>query len=175
MPDPIIILDYDPTWPHLFQLLRERIAAKLGSIAVRIEHVGSTSVPGLAAKPIIDIDVLLAADNLLNEAIERLAQIGYNHQGDLGIAGREAFKAPKDYPPHHLYVCSTNSSEFARHLAFRDFLRANPVEAREYGDLKRSLADKFRENREAYADGKAEFIAKLLNRTFVDRACMEKP
>jgi GrpB-like predicted nucleotidyltransferase (UPF0157 family) len=105
MENPVIVCAYDPDWPGRFQSLRKRIADALGDMAAAIEHVGSTAVPGLAAKPIIDIDVLLASETMLPAAIERFASLGYIHRGNLGIPEREAFRAPANDPPHHLYVC----------------------------------------------------------------------
>ncbi|HZR30053.1 MAG TPA: GrpB family protein [Terriglobales bacterium] len=164
MANPIIVLDYDPNWPGVFQSLRKRIAHALGDIAAAIEHVGSTAVPDLAAKPIIDIDVLLASETMLSAAIERLATLGYIHQGDLGIPEREAFSAPANDTPHHLYVCLPCSAEFHRHVAFRDYLRAHPEDAKIYGDLKRALAERYRDNRSAYNDAKTGFVAELTSR-----------
>ena len=164
MANPVIVLDYDPNWPGLFQSLRKRVAGALGDIAAAIEHVGSTAVPDLAAKPIIDIDVLLACETMLPEAIERLATLGYTHRGNLGVPDREAFFAPANDPPHHLYVCPPCSAEFRRHLAFRDYLRAHPKDAKMYGELKIALAERFREDRSAYITAKAEFVAELTSR-----------
>jgi GrpB-like predicted nucleotidyltransferase (UPF0157 family) len=126
--------------------------------------VGSTAVPNLAAKPIIDIDVLLASETSLPDAIERLARIGYIHQGDLGILEREAFRAPDNELPHNLYVCPPRSVEFQRHIAFRDYLRAHPEDAKAYGDLKIALAKRFRDNRDAYIAGKDGFVKDLTSR-----------
>ncbi len=164
MANPVIILDYDPNWPGIFQSLRQRIADALGDIAAAIEHVGSTSVPDLAAKPIIDIDVLLASEGMLPAAIDRLANLGYVHRGNLGIPEREAFHTPPNDPPHHLYVCPPGSAEFRRHVAFRDYLRAHPKEAKVYGELKIALAKRFREDRPAYNLAKTEFVLELTNR-----------
>ena len=164
MANSVIVLDYDPSWPGLFQSLRKRIANALGDMAAAIEHIGSTAVPDLAAKPIIDIDVLLASGTMLPAAIERLASLGYAHQGNLGIPEREAFLAPAIDPAHHLYVCPPCSTEFRRHMAFRDYLRAHPRHAKIYGDLKISLAERFREDRSAYIAAKGEFVAELTNR-----------
>ena len=163
---PIIVVDYDPQWPKTFETLRSRLAEGLGSLAVAIEHVGSTAVPGLAAKPIIDIDVLLKSASDFPLVVERLASLGYAHQGDLGIRGREAFAAPPGSPAHHLYVCPTECQQYRRHLAFRDYLRSHPEEAAAYGDLKRSLAACFREDRPGYTIAKSEFIESLLERAF---------
>jgi GrpB-like predicted nucleotidyltransferase (UPF0157 family) len=164
MANPVIVLDYDPNWPGLFQSLRKRIADALGDMAAAIEHVGSTAVPDLVAKPVIDIDVLLRSETMLSAAIEALASLGYVHRGTLGIPEREAFFAPVDDPPHHLYLCPPSSAEFRRHVAFRDYLRAHPMDARSYGDLKIALAERFREDRSAYNAAKGEFVGELTSR-----------
>ena len=164
MANPIIIVDYDLNWPGLFQSLRKRIAVALGDMAAAIEHVGSTAVPGLAAKPIIDIDVLLKSETMLPVAIQRLASLGYIYRGDLGVPEREAFFAPAGDPPHHLYVCPPCCAEFRRHLAFRDYLRAHPKDAKTYADLKITLAERFREDRPAYNTAKGEFVTELTSR-----------
>jgi GrpB-like predicted nucleotidyltransferase (UPF0157 family) len=95
-------------------------------------------------------------------AIQRLAAVGYRHEGDLGIAGREAFIAPEHLPPHHLYVCVVNGRELRRHLAFRDYLRSHPDQAMLYANLKHELAERCGDNRTAYTDGKSEFIQSRL-------------
>jgi GrpB-like predicted nucleotidyltransferase (UPF0157 family) len=159
---PIIVVDYDPHWPRTFEILRSPLAEALGGLAAAIEHIGSTAVPGLAAKPIIDIDVLLKSAADLPLVIQRLASLGYAHRGDLGIAGREAFAAPSGAHVHHLYVCPPESQEYRRHLALRNYLRTHSAEAAAYSKLKRSLAARFREDRSAYFAGKREFIELLL-------------
>jgi GrpB-like predicted nucleotidyltransferase (UPF0157 family) len=166
MTAPVIIEDYDPGWPEHFKALRARIGAVLGPLAATIEHVGSTAVPGLAAKPIIDIDVLLFSDGDVQLAIERLATLGYEHQGNLGIPGREAFRAPTSEFPHHLYVCS-DSREYDRHITFRDHLRGHPEDARAYELLKRSLANRYGSDRDGYTQAKTEFIWAILRRAEV--------
>lgn len=164
MSDPVIIENYDPEWQQQFALLRSRIAPVLGTLAAAVEHVGSTAVPGLAAKPIIDIDVLLHSADNLPEAIQRLGTLGYEHQGDLGIPGREAFRPPIANPPHHLYVHGPDSREYTRHINFRNQLRANPEQARAYERLKRRLALEYRNDREAYNQAKTEFVETILRR-----------
>jgi len=158
----ILIADYDPHWPALFARLRSRIEPALEGIASRIEHVGSTAVPGLAAKPIIDLDVVVPSVTAVPVAIERLASLGYVHEGDLGIAGREAFRAPAALPKHHLYVCVQGSAALANHLAVRDALRADPALAQEYGRLKRRLAREAGSDRARYVDGKTVFLSAIL-------------
>jgi len=161
--EPIVIADYDPQWPALFDEIASRVrAAFAGGPLLAIEHVGSTSVPGLAAKPIIDLDVVIPSQTDLGEAASRLAALGYFHQGDKGIPGRSAFLSPPGTPRHHLYVCASDNDELRRHVAFRDFLRAHPDEARCYEALKRELAQWCRGDRVAYNDGKTEFVEAIL-------------
>lgn len=159
----IAVRDYDPRWPEQFEKLRARIAGALGDLAAAIEHVGSTAVPGLAAKPIIDIDVLLRSPADLPEAIQRLASLGYQHQGDQGIAGREAFRAPAGEIAHHLYACLGRQGEFTRHLCFRDHLRKHREDARAYAKLKLELARRFGDDRDAYSRAKTDFITNVLH------------
>jgi GrpB-like predicted nucleotidyltransferase (UPF0157 family) len=149
MPTPLVIKEYDPQWPVLFEELRVKLSELLGNMVSAIEHVGSTSVPGLAAKPIIDLDVLLASADYFPEAIGRLATLGYEHQGDLGITGREAFSIPPNLFAHHLYVCFPDSEEFRRHILLRNYLRSHPAEVSAYSRLKWNLFAEFND-RTAY-------------------------
>lgn len=160
--DPVLIQDYDPSWPEAFSKLATRIKATLGSLVVVIEHIGSTAVPGLAAKPIIDLDVVLASSTDLPEAVRLLSFIGYVHEGDLGIAAREAFRSPSGEPPHHLYVLEEGAKELRRHLAFRDALRADNDLRNGYATLKRELAEAH--NRSGYTEAKLAFISAALSR-----------
>ena len=161
---PITIEEYDPRWPQEFESICTRVAEGLGPLAAAIEHVGSTSVPALAAKPIIDLDILLRSPADLSEVIRILESFGYEHRGDLGVPGREAFRAPAGSFPHHLYVCPPDGREYYRHLAFRDHLRAHPQDAETYAALKRRLALKHADDREAYSCGKADFVEEILRR-----------
>jgi GrpB-like predicted nucleotidyltransferase (UPF0157 family) len=168
----IEVVDYDPSWPLAFAEIERVVAAALGELALRIEHVGSTAVPGLAAKPIIDMDAVIADLSLLPQAISALHELGYEYQGDLGVAGRYAFKwtagdVPRDgsgrqWQNHHLYVCPQDSPELARHTAFRDYLRGHLVRAEAYAALKRSLAERFPYDIDAYIEGKSAFIEAAL-------------
>ena len=164
MSDPIIIEDYNPHWPEQFELLGWRIGKALGPLACAIEHVGSTAVPGLAAKAILDIDVLLHSASDLPEAIRQLGTLGYQHRGDLGVPGREAFRRPAHEIPHHLYVLEPEAREYIRHITFRNHLRAHPQDARAYERLKRALAQEYRDNREAYNQAKTQFVEAILRR-----------
>lgn len=160
----LIIQDYDLRWPQLFETLRSRIETVIPGMAATIEHVGSTAVPGLAAKPIIDLDVLLISATDLTLVIAKLASVGYEHRGDLGIAGREAFRTPPNDLPHHLYVCPSSSPEYSRHISFRDYLRTHPADASSYASLKRELVQNFGDDREAYTQAKSRFVAEILRR-----------
>lgn len=164
MTAPIIIAEYDPGWAKQFDTLRSRIAPMLGPLAAAIEHVGSTAVAGLAAKPIIDIDVVLGWRDDLAAAIKKLDRLGYLHRGDLGIPGRESFRAPPHHVPHHLYLCLPQCREFDRHIAFRDYLRTYPDHVVAYARLKRQLAAEHRTNRDAYTQAKSEFVNFILQR-----------
>ena len=165
MANPVIVEDYDPSWPQLFEMLRSRLFSILNELAINIEHVGSTAVPGLAAKPIIDIDVLLRSSIDLPVVIRKLAELGYEHKGDLGVSGREAFRANAASVQHHLYVCPPGSREYDRHLAFRNYLRAHAADANAYALLKRELASKFGSDRDGYNQAKSEFVHRILQRT----------
>jgi GrpB-like predicted nucleotidyltransferase (UPF0157 family) len=159
----VVICDYDPSWPSVFTSLARSVGAALGPVLVRVEHVGSTAVPGLPAKPVIDLDVVVQPADVA-EAIRRLCALGYAHRGDLGVTGREAFAAPAGTPAHHLYVCPVGSPALADHLRFRDCLRADAELAAAYGLLKRHLAAQFGSNREGYCEAKTGFIRAALSR-----------
>lgn len=168
----IVIADPDPAWAHQFEELAGALKSALGPLALAIEHVGSTSVPGLPAKPILDIDVVIDSPDQLPAVAEALGTVGYRHIGDLGIAGREAFtgdgaKVPTDgkgtlWPAHNLYVCAQDSAELAKHLAFRNALRARPDVAQAYAHVKRDLADQFVDDVYAYAEAKGYFVEGVL-------------
>ena len=182
-PNIITVVDYDPSWPAEFQALKLRILQALGDIAVAVEHVGSTSVPRLAAKPIIDMDVVVASNADVAEAIERLSTLGYVHRGNLGIEGREAFHNPPGLPTHHLYLCVQGAIALANHLTIRDYLRQHAAAATAYGALKKRLAHLFPTDIERYIDGKTDFLVGILRQsgfsdelvTVIDDANRMKP
>ena len=157
----IVVVDYDPAWPERFAAIRDRIDPALDGTAESIEHVGSTSVPGLAAKPIIDIDVIVADRAASERAIAALVGLGYRHLGDLGIEGREAFRRPPGSPPHNLYVCLADSIGVRNHLAVRDHLRRNPEARAAYGELKRQVAGDVPDIG-AYIEAKTDLIVGIL-------------
>jgi GrpB-like predicted nucleotidyltransferase (UPF0157 family) len=158
------VADYDSDWPRLFLQFRDWIWPSVSDVAIAIEHVGSTSVPGMAAKPIIDIDLVIASRANLPSILLRLGRLGYQHRGDLGVEDREAFRAPENQPAHHLYVCLQNSLALKNHIAVRDYLRTHQSEAMAYSTLKKALAKRFGNERERYGEAKTHFILSILKR-----------
>ena len=159
----VVVLPYDEQWTQDFLMIREELASALGQLALRIEHVGSTSVEGLSAKPIIDIDVVIKDYSVFEEVVSALGTIGYRHEGDLGIAGREAFKYDgKDHlKKHHLYVCTEDSPELKRHISFRDYLRTHPDAVLEYSRIKEEGARLYPSDIDKYIEHKAPLIEKI--------------
>ena len=161
----IVIAEYDPAWPARFEALAVALRAVLGDTLLRLEHIGSTSVPGLAAKPIIDMDIVLEDWTDYPVVHDRLLEAGYRSLGDLGITGREAFRPPVDgRPSHSLYVGDEGRKALADHRDLRDRLRADPDVALRYAELKRDLAVRHADSRDDYTDAKAPFITEILGR-----------
>lgn len=159
----VIVLPYDPAWKDAFEEIKGEIEAALGDLILGVEHVGSTSVEGLSAKPCIDVDVVIADYSVFSDVVRKLEAIGYSHEGDLGIRDREAFRY-SDKPhllKHHLYVCPRDSRELHRHLTFRDFLRSHPEAAKQYGQVKERAAQLFPEDMDQYIAYKSPCIARL--------------
>jgi GrpB-like predicted nucleotidyltransferase (UPF0157 family) len=166
--EPVIVKDYNPEWLSWFETLSSFFKSRLGRSVIRIEHVGSTSIPGMIAKPIIDFDIVINISDF-DEVRSCLEVIGYAHQGDLGIPEREAFaindhELKKQLPPHHLYVCDLHSKELHRHLAFRDYLREHPEDARIYSKLKIHLVKEHSGDRELYIQGKDHLVQEILEK-----------
>ncbi len=158
----VVVLPYDEKWKQDYIDIKTELSQALGEIAISIEHVGSTSVKGLAAKPIIDIDIVVKNENL-NNAISALNKIGYIHEGNLGIPGREAFayEGKEHLQQHHLYVCPEDSLELKRHLAFRDYLRVHPEAVNEYSKIKVEAASLYPEDIDKYIEHKAPVIENI--------------
>ena len=159
----VIVLPYDENWKNEFEKIRHELSEALGELALSIEHVGSTSVQGLSAKPIIDIDVVINDTSLLNDVIASLQSIGYNHEGDLGIPGREAFKydGKEHLMKHHLYVCAKDSLELKRHISFRDYLKSHPEAISEYSRTKEEGALLYPYDIDKYIEYKSPFIERI--------------
>ncbi len=148
-------------WHDLFAEEKDLLRAAIGEYVLGIEHVGSTAICELSAKPIIDIAVAVREIADVEKCVMPLAHIGYEYRGEQGIAGRHFFG--KGEPrTHHLHMVELSSDFWRSHLLFRDYLRQHSDVAQEYGRLKRELAREYKDNREAYTNGKAAFIEQVL-------------
>lgn len=166
----IKIVPYDRKWPAMFAAEAASLRSAMGRLALRIEHVGSTSVSGLAAKPVIDIQVSVASLETLDPYLAALAQRGYRHIA-MGLFDLvyPFFQKPAVWPgTHHVHLCVFGADQERRHLAFRDYLRGHPVVAAEYVELKLSLAaindGATLESRERYSRSKTRFVNSVLQR-----------
>lgn len=159
----VIVMPYHKEWQTDFEKIKNELENAIGDMVIAIEHVGSTSVQGMSAKPCIDIDVVIKDYSVFDIIVGKLADIGYIHEGDLGIKDREAFKYT-DKPhlqSHHLYVCPQYSAELHRHITFRDYLRTHPEAANEYSKVKEKAAQLFPDDIDSYIEFKSPCIAKL--------------
>lgn len=167
----IAVVGYDPAWPAWFERLSARVWPAVEHLALRIDHVGSTSVPGLEAKPIIDMDVVVGHDAQVRPAIDALGSLGYRWVGDLGVPGRQAFRTlgHAELPPHHLYVVVEGSKAHLDHVLLRDLLRADGDARRRYGELKRANVALAQGDMDVYVAAKARLVAELLTRAREER------
>ena len=169
----VVVVPYDEMWEKAFEDIKRELEEALGDLALRIEHVGSTSVTGLSAKPIIDIDVVIRDVSILDSVVSALAKIGYVHEGDQGIPGREAFKhdGKEHLMKHHLYVCAEDAAELKRHLGFRDYLRSHPEAVAEYSKVKEEGARLYPYNIDKYIEHKSPFIEGIYREIENDNGC----
>ena len=167
----VVVVPYDEAWKKDFEDIRAELSEVLDGIVMSIEHVGSTSVPGLYAKPIIDIDVVIESMDDFEGVKNQLAKIGYSHEGDKGIPGREAFdyEGKEHLRNHHLYVCSKDASELKRHMSFRDYLRTHPDAVEEYSRVKLEGAKLYPYDIDSYIEHKSPFIEKIYKEIGISR------
>lgn len=159
----MVVVDYDKKWIDDFLKIKNELN-KVLTVSCQMQHVGSTSIPGMKAKPIIDIDVGLENWNDFEAVKKALAAIGYEHEGDRGITGREAFcrdgkvhNEILDNIDHHLYVCSVDNEEYKRHILFRDYLKNHDETRDRYNQIKDEILAKVGpENRAGYVQMKEE-------------------
>ena len=159
----VVVLPYDVAWQSAFEKIKGEIEEAIGNLIIGIEHIGSTSVEGMSAKPCIDIDVIIEDYSVLAAVVDGLQAIGYIHEGDLGIKDREAFKysSKEHLLMHHLYVCPKYSEELHRHVTFRDFLRNNPEAVKKYSLIKEKAAELFPHDIDGYIEYKSPCIEEL--------------
>jgi GrpB-like predicted nucleotidyltransferase (UPF0157 family) len=170
VPHPVIITPYDPDWPRVYEEESRLIRATVGDIIRSLEHCGSTSVPGLPAKPIVDIIAGVDGREAADECRDRLQAIGYDDAspGDNTDWYYCLGKGPHS-PGFHLHLVKEESPHHQKHIIFRDWLRTHPEDARAYADLKIKLAEKHRNDRVAYTDLKTGFIDKIVEKAKTSR------
>ena len=160
-----LVSPYDPTWPDWFEVIKARLEPLLADVPHTVEHVGSTAIPGMTAKPVIDLDIVIERTNWPRTR-DALGRLGYTHQGDKGIPDREAFdlidaSLKRSLPAHHLYVCIEGTPELHKHLVFRDFMRRHPEWIQRLSIHKVELCERYGNDRQAYIDGKSELVRQI--------------
>ncbi len=155
----IIVVPYDPRWVAHYEAEAETLRNIFGDDLITIHHIGSTSIPYLAAKPVIDIMPLVDDIERVKLYIPQMESVGYHYRGENAIPGRQYFvKGPNAHRTHHVHIYNPSNLEVKQHLDFRDYLRAHPATAQEYGKLKSRLASRFRDDILGYMEGKHQFI-----------------
>lgn len=162
----VIVVPYDEKWKQEFKRIYDELISLLDCFIIAIEHVGSTSVEGLASKPVIDIDIIIKDYNSFEAVKNKLSDIGYSYEGDLGIKDRQVFKYTEKHHlmKHHLYVCPQYSEELKRHLAFRDYLRSHPKDRDWYAEVKILAAKHYPEDIDGYITAKGPCISEIINK-----------
>ncbi|GAA3456114.1 GrpB family protein [Dactylosporangium matsuzakiense] len=164
MPTPVEIVDYDPGWPGRFAALAAALRAALGDVAPRIDHIGSTAVPGLAAKPVIDIQISVRSLDPVDPFRDPLERLGYVYRADNPERTKRYFREPPGRPRTHIHIRRQGTFAEQFPLLFRDYLRAHPAAAAEYATEKRRCAARFRLDRPAYVQAKDECVWALIRR-----------
>jgi GrpB-like predicted nucleotidyltransferase (UPF0157 family) len=172
MPGPVVIRDYDPQWPALYEEEKALILGAISEWVVAIEHVGSTSVPGLAAKPIIDITVAVRQIGDALHCIPPLATVGYFYvpSAEVYIPERRYFSKGPQARHRHLHMVEATSAFWQEHILFRNYLRAHPATAQEYAALKRRLAETYGSDHMGYTDAKGDFIHSVVAQARAEQA-----
>lgn len=157
------LVPHQEAWARLFTEEQERLIAVLDGHALDIQHVGSTAIPGLAAKPILDIAIAVTSFEEATACVPLMEQAGYEYEGENGIPRRHYFvKREPPYTTHHVHMLEWGSAPWEEHLLFRDYLRTHPQAVQEYAALKEELAQRFRHDRPAYTEAKASFVRRVL-------------
>lgn len=167
----IEVVSYDPAWPDLFENEDLLLKSIFSEIFVAVHHIGSTSVPGLAAKPTIDIILVVKDIGMVDKFNDQMEKLGYEAWGEYGIAGRRFFVKGENKRTHHVHAFQEDSQEIARHLCFRDYLKSHSDEAKKYAELKIKLAKKFACDRRGYVENKKDYV-KLLEKKAIAWQCV---
>lgn len=175
----IKVVPYNPNWKVEFQKAQVFFISLLKDFNVEIEHVGSTSVEGLSAKPVLDIDIIVRSEEESQKVIQILGEVGYEHLGDRGIPGREAFRNDPANPhitwmEHHLYVCIEGCESLRNHLLLRKYLRNNQQAAVAYGKLKQELAKQYPSDIDAYVEAKTGLITSFLSEAGMNEEALSR-
>lgn len=157
----IEVVEYNPHWPQLYEQEVALIAAALGDTLLKAHHIGSTAVPGLAAKPVIDIILVVSCLSQLDDKAPLLEPLGYTAKGENGIPGRRYFQKGGNQRSHHIHAFLPDDPHIQRHLAFRDYLKAHPSVAGEYAEVKRQAAKACAHDSALYGELKSEFIERI--------------
>lgn len=168
MPTPVEIVAYDANWPQLFSDAEARLRKLLGPCVLAVDHVGSTAIPRLSAKPIIDIDVTLSSLSDVPAASRRLVEAGYEPRGNRYNDDMWAFLLRNSTPRHRVYLCPPRNRTHERRLAFRDYLRLHGEAAEAYAVLKAQLAARFPNDGDRYTTEKTDFIQQILARALIE-------
>lgn len=157
------VVPHNPNWRNEFETEAERIAAAFGETLVAVHHIGSTSIHGIYAKPVIDMLVEVRDISEVDARNPAMGLLGYEVMGEFGIPGRRYFRKDNqaEIRTHQIHTFEAGSPQIKRHLAFRDFMNAHPQEAQKYSELKRNLAAEHSQNMDAYMDGKDDFIKEI--------------
>lgn len=154
----IEVVPYNSSWPMLFEKEKLALIRNVGSVIKKIHHIGSTSVEGLSAKPIIDLILEVESLNTLDKLERTFIKLGYESMGELGISGRRYYRKGGDNRTHQIHAFEVGDANITRHLAFREYLKAHPEIKQDYSKLKVKVARECQNNIELYCDGKDSFI-----------------
>ena len=169
MPQHITVLNYDPEWPLKYERERKAIAEILDGNGISIYYIGSTSVPGLAAKPIIDMMAVVRSLEKVDDARGKFSELGYEYLGEFGIAGRRYFRKGGDERTHQIHIFQADDwNNIGRQLAFRDYMRTHEKERAEYAEIKTALAQRFPYDIDGYCDGKDAFVREMEKRALLE-------
>ena len=164
------VVDYDPSWPDRFDEESSALRDALGEVLVRVHHIGSTSVPGLAAKPVIDVCLEVRELEALDACDDSMRSLGYVPRGEFGIPGRRYYPKGGEDRTHHVHAYASGDPLVAKHLALRDYLRAHPEAARAYAEIKREASAKHRTDPDGYLAHKDEFVRRTIELAMAWRA-----